>query len=298
MSIDLRRLYYNALFGALGGLISWLLIGLFLNFETSNMSMLLLKDALLGATVGVWIGGALGMVDGLTIRRSLRRVVVGLLLGAFIGLVGGLVGLLIGEMIFGLTGGGVWSRAIGWALFGLLVGTGPGVAQRSMAKVGYGALGGLLGGLIGGATYEGLSTWLRQLTSDRDLALTVGSMAGLIILGACIGFLIGLVEDILRTAWVKVMVGRLEGRTLTISGRTIRVGGGDSCELVMPGDNQVLDHHLTIEQDADQFVLHPLGNLVLVNKKAIAEPYLLQGGERIQLGRTQFVFYLEQGGAA
>lgn len=295
MSIDKQRIYYNALFGALGGLISWLLIGLFLNLDTSRLLMLFLKDALLGATVGACIGGAIGAVDGLTVSRSWRRLVRGVFLGSLIGLVGGLIGLVIGEAIFNFAGGGVWPRAIGWAIFGLLVGTSEGRAQRSRAKTSYGAVGGLLGGLIGGSTYERLSTLLRAVTHDRELALTVGTAVGLIILGACIGSLIGLVEDILRTAWLKVVVGRLEGRTFTLTRKETRLGKATDCDVVLPGDDSIHLHHALIEQTQKAFVLRPLEHPVLVNRQPVGQSHPLKHGDRIQLGKTQMIFNLEGG---
>ena len=295
MSIDKQRIYYNALFGALGGLISWLLIGLFLNIDTSRLLMLFVKDALLGATVGICIGGAIGAVDGVTVSRSWRRLSRGVLLGSVIGLIGGLIGLVIGELIFKFAGGGVWPRAIGWAIFGFLVGTGEGQAQRSKAKTSYGALGGLLGGLIGGSTYERLSTLLRAITHDRELALTVGSAVGLIILGACIGSLIGLVEDILRTAWLKVIVGRLEGRTFTLTRKDTRLGKADDCDVLLPGDDDIYPHHAVIEQTQKAFVLRPLAHPVLVNKQPMGQSHLLKHGDRIQLGKTRLTFNLEGG---
>lgn len=295
MSIDVLRIYYNALFGALGGLVSWLLIGLFLNFDTSTLFMLFLKDALLGAVVGICIGGAIGSVDGLMVSRSVRRFLRGFFLGGVIGLIGGMIGLVVGEVIFKFAGGGVWPRAIGWAIFGLLVGGSEGRVQQSAVKMSYGAVGGLLGGLIGGSTYERLSTLLRTVTNDRELALTVGSAVGLIILGACIGSLIGLVEDILRTAWVKVMVGRLEGRTFSLTRQKTSIGRADQCDVVMPGDDGIEAHHLTIEQVQKHFILQPFQNLVLVNQQRVEQPYTLQHGDRIQMGKTRLTFNTEGG---
>jgi len=254
MSIDKQRIYYNALFGALGGLISWLIVGLFLNVDTSQLWMLFLKDALLGATVGICIGEAIGAVDGLTVSRSWRRLSRGVFLGSLLGMVGGLIGLVVGEGIFKWAGGGVWPRAIGWAIFGLLVGTGEGRVQRSKGKTSYGAIGGLLGGLIGGSTYERLSTLLRAITHDREFALTLGSAIGLMILGACIGSLIGLVEDILRTAWLKVMRGRLEGRTFSLTRKETSLGKADDCDIVLPGDDDIYPRHALVEQTQKTFV--------------------------------------------
>ena len=77
MSIDKQHIYYNAFFGAL---ISWPLIGLLLNFDTSRLLMLFLKDALLGAMEGVCIGA----VDALILSRAWRRLGRGGLLDSLI----------------------------------------------------------------------------------------------------------------------------------------------------------------------------------------------------------------------
>jgi len=156
-------------------------------------------------------------------------------------------------------------------------------------------VGGLLGGLIGGSTYERLSTLLRAVTHDRELALTVGTAVGLIILGACIGSLIGLVEDILRTAWLKVVVGRLEGRTFTLTRKETRLGKADNCDIVLPGDDDIFPQHAVIEQAQKTFVLRPLQHSVLVNRQPVSSSHQLKHGDRIQLGKTQMTFNLEGG---
>jgi len=293
MYFDKHRIYYNAVFGALGGLISWAVIGFALRFSTTSLFLLFLKDALLGSVVGVCIGAAIGAVDGLTISRSARKAIRGAFLGGAIGLGAGLLGLVLGEIIFKVAGGGVWPRAVGWALFGLLVGTSEGIANRAPPKSSYGAIGGLLGGLIGGSTYERLSLILRALTHNRDLSLTVGGAVGLIILGACIGSLIGLVEMVLRRAWLKVIYGRLEGRTLTLAKQRNILGKADSCDVVIPGDSQVADCHAEIRCERGDFVLEAKASGVFIEtaqgKQAVTVSPL-QHGDKIQVGKTIMVF--------
>jgi CDP-diglyceride synthetase len=301
MTFDIKRIYYNAVFGALGGLVSWALVGLVLRFQTQSTFLLFVKDALQGAVVGLCIGLALGVVDGLTVSRSVKRTVRGGFLGAAIGLGAGLVGLVLGEVIFLVAGGGVWPRAIGWALFGLLVGTSEGVVNVSPNKASYGVVGGLLGGLIGGSTYERLSIILRAVTHNRDLSLTVGGAVGLIILGACIGSLIALAEGILRPAWLKVVYGRLEGRTLTLAKQKNVLGKSDGCDIVIPGDPQVANRHAEIRQEGRQFVLaalaHDVPTLIETpqGKQPVTE-HILQSGARIQLGKTRMIFQIKEGG--
>src|SRR4051812_37778337 len=51
------RIYYNAVCGALGGLLAWALSGLLLATTTTSFSALLVHDAFLGALAGICIGG-------------------------------------------------------------------------------------------------------------------------------------------------------------------------------------------------------------------------------------------------
>jgi hypothetical protein len=53
MTFDKIRIYYNAVFGALGGLVSWALVGLVLRFQAQGTFLLFVKDALQGAVVGL-----------------------------------------------------------------------------------------------------------------------------------------------------------------------------------------------------------------------------------------------------
>ena len=301
MAVDKRRIYFNAVLGALGGLIGWMLISLGLRFSADSTFMLYLKDALLGALVGVAIGAAIGSVDGLTASRSLRRTFQGAGYGACLGLVAGLIGLVIGELIFSLAGGGVWPRAVGWALFGALVGTSEGIVNKMPTKVSYGALGGLLGGLVGGSTYERLNLALRSWTGDRELALAVGGAVGLVILGACIGAIIGLVEDILRSAWFRFTRGKLEGQTRTLDPRKKQVvlGAHDGCDLYIPGDKGIQPRHAVVMVENGQFVIQSAGpgggpvQLVTSQGEQVVEHRALQVGDTIQLGRTRMVFETE-----
>ena len=91
MTFDKHRIYYNAAFGALGGLISWAIIGFALRFSTTSLFLLFLKDALLGSVVGICIGAAIGAVDGLTISRSARKTIRGAFLGKLLNHLGGVV---------------------------------------------------------------------------------------------------------------------------------------------------------------------------------------------------------------
>jgi hypothetical protein len=294
MTFDRLRIYQNAIIGALGGLLGWALITLFLRFDTANTVLLFAKDAALGALVGGSIGLAIGVaeqrVGGLALGK-IRRV----LLSGAAGVAAGMLGLMIGEAIFLAAGGGVWPRAIGWALFGLLLGASQWPITGMPSKGIYGALGGLLGGLIGGSTYERLSLVLRDAGVGRDLALTVGSAIGLVILGACIGLFISLVEDILRRAWLRFIYGPQEGKTYTLDNRraALTIGRSDGCDIMIRHDPDLQPVHAAIETRHNDFYLMARAGVVLLRNTQIAEPveaHLLVNGDTVQVGKSRFIF--------
>lgn len=302
MSLDLRRIYIHAVLGALGGLAGWALTIPIAWLSLSGFLGLLLKDALMGALVGLTVGAAIGAYDGLFASRSFGHLLKGLFLGGFIGAFGGAFGLALSEVIFVLGGGGVWPRALGWAIFGLLVGSAQGISQWSLTKIAYGALGGLLGGMIGGSTYERAHTLLQNLTQNRTLGLSVGGAVGLVLLGAATGGLIGLVEIVLRTAWLKCMRGRLEGQTITLDPRKKEqvLGEAGDCAVVIPGDPDVHPHHAAIVREGSGFTIEPRDGAVFYRDAGDYAPVQrqpLQHQDRFQVGKTRFVFLGEQEGA-
>jgi hypothetical protein len=296
MSFDLRRIYYNAVLGGLGGLVAWVLVSLLSQMGGEGDLALYLRDAAQGAAVGLCIGAAIGSAEGLTRSRSPVRMIKGMIFGGPAGLVAGGLGLIAGEIIFRTAGGGVLPRALGWALFGLLLGASLGLPDRSPTQAGYGALGGLLGGLTGGATYERTSLIFRAIIGNRDLSLTLGGAAGLIILGAAIGAMIGLVEDILRTAWFKFVHGKLEGQTRTLDPRKpVQVlGCSDGCDIVIPGDPDVQQRHAQVRREDQAFVITPLDGQVVLRGPGgdqTVQRHRLQTNDTICLGKSRMIFY-------
>ena len=121
------QIYYNAIFGAIGGLLGWLLVG----SVTTGSWNILVAYAFVGAGVGLCIGALDrdGRWRGGQAFPTPRLIGAGL--GAATGLVSGVLGLLIGEAVFLLIGGGIIGRALGWLLLGLFLGIGEGVVSKS-----------------------------------------------------------------------------------------------------------------------------------------------------------------------
>lgn len=290
--IDFRQIYFNAVLGGSGGLLGWMIVTLLGSVVNLTGLNIFVQHLINGPLFGICIGFAIGTTEGLIASRSLQRMLHGGMYGAALGALGGIVGLVLGEFVFETFGGGIWARALGWAIFGAFIGTSDGFAQKMPAKVRYGILGGILGGFIGGGTYQGLVSLLYGIS--QAVALSWGSAIGLIILGACIGALIGLVESLLRKSWLFFITGRLEGQTRTLdSSRPHTLGSAVSCTIVLPNDPTVAPVHAQIAYENETFVVQRVDGDLIVRRDGKDQKvtnHVLQPGDRVQLGDTKMIF--------
>src|SRR4051794_9287791 len=192
----LSRIYFNAVFGALGGLLGWMLFSIFSD-KTTGQGGVALQNLLDGALIGGGIGYLVVSVEGIRDRswvRFVRLATYGVVLGS----VGGALGMVLGEqvnywLVGGIGGSGgilrfvanVIPRGLGFLFLGAAVGASEGIAARSLGKFSYGTLGGTLGGFLGGCFF-GL-IYLGMLEQGGEAAFAGG--AGFVVMGACIGAL-------------------------------------------------------------------------------------------------------------
>jgi hypothetical protein len=142
----LARIYFNAVFGGLGGLLGWVIFGIFGDknaaTERQQLIQLVIGGALIGGFIGYLVVGVDALRDG-SLLRFCRLASYGVILGA----AGGALGMFIGEevnfyLVQGLLnwrGGAagamravfeVLSRGLGWMFLGLAVGVSEGIAAR------------------------------------------------------------------------------------------------------------------------------------------------------------------------
>ncbi len=272
------RIYYNAIFGATGGLIGWFVLG-----QIGIIGNIIVQDAIAGATIGIFIGSLIGSIDGV-FDQAMRRLYRGALYGAGYGFIGGALGLLIGELVLWGFGGGILGRALGWMFLGLAVGVSEGISTKASKKITYGVIGGAIGGFLGGAIFEIFRLVFGSYTFSQAL--------GLIILGASIGTLIGTVEEVLREAWVKVVRGRQEGKEFTLSKSSSVVGKDERCDIALFGDNKIARKHADLYSKSQQYVLHNrvMEAPTLVNGASVNGAQVLNNHDRIQVGDTVLLF--------
>jgi hypothetical protein len=277
------RLYYYAVLGAMGGLIGW---------QISNMvglsfwSNLYLSEIAVGGLIGLSIGALIGLSEGFVSRNPVQILKSGLFSGG-LGLVGGAIGLPLAEGLFQILGAEPWSRAIGWALFGILIGLTFGITSGSQAWKP--ALGGGIGGLLGGSILEGI----RVLFQDP----LIGKAIGLTSLGAAIGIFIALIVLLLSRAWLEVTSGKMKGsefildKFISKSGPSAFIGSSPlKSDIVLP-DPDIAPQHALLKGEDSHFNLKDLSLTgTFVNHQKI-EQTQLRVNQTIKIGNTELVYH-------
>lgn len=299
------RIYFNGVFGALGGLLGWMLFSLLGNKVASEgaLTRQLLQD---GALLGAGIGYLVVSVEAIRDRswmRFVRLASYGLVLGA----IGGAVGMLVAERVnYALVGGigairgstlkfigTVLTRGLGFMFLGMAVGFSEGIAARSLGKLSYGTLGGSLGGFLGGTLF-GL-VYLVTLQRGGDAAFAGAS--GFVLMGACIGALSALVQGVFQPASVRVLRGWQEGREYALDKDETILGREEHADIALFRDMKVEKRHASIEREGARYVLRNLGasaEQTRVNEVPVAQSCELHDGDRIQLGNILLRFQLHE----
>lgn len=248
--------------------------------------------ALTGALLGTIVAAAIGAVDALLNAVGSQRLVrVGICLG--IGLIGGMFGGIAGEFLHSTLHFPVF---IGWMLTGTCIGASIGIydllrsritkgdTRAPLKKTLNGIYGGLLGGFLGGLPFGFLmgSTAIPR----TDLAIS------LVILGLCIGLLIGLAQVFLKEAWLKVAQGFRPGRELLLAKDETTIGRAESCDLGLFGDNTIERLHARILLRDHRYLLADADTSggTFLNEERIAEPTPLKSGDKIRVGKSVIEF--------
>src|SRR6266851_5762503 len=183
-------------------------------------------------------------------------------------LLGALVGLFIAAFLASIE-----ALSVGWA-------------TRSGARLRNGALGGLAGGAIGGLCYQALTATFPQ---------AFGRAIAIILIGALIGFFIGLVSELLKRGWLMVVRSNSrnarEGREYPLIKPVTIIGRAEESDIGLFGDQSVLAHHAIIRNEGKNFMLTPAGGgQVLVNRQPVNGRCVLKSGDRVEIGGTLFLF--------
>ena len=258
------------------------------------------------------IGLFLGSVDGV-IESNSRKLWKGMLVGALGGIIMGSIGLHVGDAVFAVLGGTsdgvdpslfafarqVIARSFGWAGLGVGVGIGSSLWTRSPKRIMNGAIGGLIGGFIGGFAFDILGNATHPVQQTLGAAKVYDSggpsrALGFTAIGAATGFFIGLVDELLKQSWVKVLAGKNEGKDFILSKPMNILGRDERIDVPLYGDTSVGAQHAAIRADGKRHVLldagTPAGTVVNGQQVTPGAELLLRDGDMIQIGTHRILF--------
>ncbi len=296
------KLFYLMVFGAVGGFLAWMVLEPFTTDDvrrTADYTHL----ALFGMVSGGFIGAMIGFSTGLSLGTP-SHIVRGLLLGALVGVPGGLFGIRFGQVVFALLVGSlpviglIIGRILGWGLFGAFVGLAEGVVARSPKRMRQGLIGGAIGGALGGALFDFLALTVGTVFG---LALRAEGEAGapsravaLVLMGAGIGLFIGLLEIVARSAWVRVLYGRKEGKDYPIDRSGAIIGRSELADVPLRGDPSVAPKHAEILIQNGRYYLIPHSEVLLNGQPAPVQAEL-HDNDQLQIGSFTLLFQLRAG---
>jgi hypothetical protein len=286
------RLSESLVGGLVGGALAWLvgepLLAILGALAREGVGRQLADATLYGLLLGGLAGGALMAIESVAVRawvRACHRGAVGAAIGAVGGALGGLFAQAVNSLLVGAWGvsprsvSGLLLYAVGWSMMGLAIGLAPAVRTPSSDLARRGILGGAAGGLIGGALFAAVRMGAPGAASR---------LVAVLLLGASLGLAIGLVERLLRQAWLKVIAGPLTGKEFVVDRRRMTIGSVPAADIFLARDPKVAPLAAEIVVERERHVIRDLGGGVLTVNDALVHEHVLRRGDRIAIGRTAF----------
>ena len=259
--------------------------------------------------LGLLVGLALGAVDGFS-RGGKIHFLRGLVLGGVFGAIGATLGYGVGgklssAMFPGVldsgTGGAtiILARIVAITPIGLFLGAGIGASSLNLKKFLQGLIGGALGAGIGAACFDLIGSIVGQAVLSAE-QLSHGEVGGpsrailLTVMGAAIGIFIGLVELMSRSAWLRLELGRNEGKEWSIDAAQTFIGRSESAQVPLFGDPSVAPMHACITKTGGRYYIADggSGQGTFVNGMPIQQAPL-NPGDQIRVGGFALMFLVK-----
>jgi len=259
--------------GALGGGIGTLITELFLSNEYSTNIQVLIAMAIWAAFIGMCI--SIGLLVAQSIYQKKKPEIKLLVKTTLIGFGMGAISGAIAQFIYGSTIENMTIivseiiRALCWGIMGIGVGLGVSLFVPNYPKK-RAIIAGFVGGFIGSIFFIILANTLSEVA---------GRFFGLAILGFFIGFTISIIEEALREAWLTVIWGKNESRTISLGDKPIVFNSSPGADIYISKDI-VPPVNVTVQIENSKVVMYDKNN----NQRRE-----LQNGERIDFGKVSFV---------
>jgi hypothetical protein len=189
-----------------------------------------------------------------------------------VALIGGVISVVTGAaagVIVGAGSGNHLSRTIAWGFTGLGIGLVATLFIRNYPKKRAMAAG-TLGGVIGYFVSVLISPYIGGFA---------GVVLGDMVLGAIIGLTISFIEEALRAAWLTVIWGKNETKTISLGQKPVIFGSSKEADIYLPKDKEP-PVRATVQIENSKIVMFD---------KSTNQRRELQNGDRVDLGKVSFV---------
>ena len=298
---------FKAIMGMLAGVLVWALIEPFkphtVNFY--SLEWLAFEQKLYWGWA-IALGGSVGFLSGYQRGSKLKALKEGGLsiLFAIIGMAMAMGLLAPIQMLINSPIGVAHyvGRVVALTVFGMGMGAGIGFSTFVLRRGVQGAIGGLIGGAIGGMLFDPVSSitggiMLQLQHVGPNQATEVGTFGrGLFaaILCGAIALMIGIIEALFRSAWIRLELGRNEGKEWAIDKGLMMIGRSERADIPLFGDQNVGQEHAIIQKNGQQYTIvdrgAPAG--LMVNGQRVQQA-MLSGGDMIQIGSFNLRFLLK-----
>ena len=278
--------------GLTAGAAAWAVIEILLSYS-ETIGNYLLWNILSGGSIGLLFGFFFGSAEGI-LFSDISRSVRGGITGALWGFAGGACALLFVQwLLYQLGNTEIFtsaatdsiiipaSRAFGWALLGLIIGSLDGIRSMSIRRAVIGGLGGFVGGVLGGIVLESLvRLWSNSLAARG---------AGIMILGVCIGLSLTLFEYFRSYGRIKILTGMYRGKEYVLVMRKTRIGASSRAHIPLSNYSGVEKYHAVLSAGRGGVSIQPLNGTVIVNDRK-EEKHDLKYEDVIQLGDAKLLY--------
>ena len=305
----MRSVALKFLVGGIAGLFVWMILEPSAPKSVYDASWPLWESKFilfLGSVIGLTVGGLEGFTRGGKVHTT-RGAVLGLIFGAVgatfgAGLGGTLLRMCFRADIFVSDAPlpeKMAARVLAFVPIGMFLGAGIGASSLTPKRIIQGFVGGALGGAISGLLFDPVSGVLSQgilsaRGQERGEIGIFGRALTAVLLGALIALFIGLVERFARSAWLRLSLGRNEGKEWSIDGGQTFIGRSESAQVPLFGDPNISPIHASIVRQGPNYILTDNGSPIgtYVNGQRVGQVVLFHGAH-VQIGGFALQFLLK-----
>ncbi len=304
------RALSKALVCGIAGALAWLLCEPFYPKQVNQAGVLMddrwaQVESVAVLILGALIGLAAGLFNGME-RGGKRNIGFSIAIGVLFGTIGSSFGHLIAGGFFVSLAhvNTIVARTVAFTPWGLALGAGVGASQRSKRGMMSGALGGAIAGFVTGAMFDQVSLALSGLTTigGNPGIHEIGAPGRAIMdtgLGLLVGLFTALVDLATRRAWLRLVLGRNEGKEWPIDNLQTLIGRDERAHVPLFGDPSIPALAAVIVKQGRQYILQDPGSPIGIGHNGVRVPQaILSSGDTIQIGSLNFQFMMRAGGAS